>query len=212
MCTLNNLASMVHALLTATLAKLWGSKKADACAACMDSTILSHSDWANHKHCNLEPDLDATSLSLLCSGVKVSLPAALARSWVTRLLANYDGGLADAGARSWRLQPRRSCWKPDFSKVTLDAACPKMRLQQWSAYCRCNKLVMQGKSLRRLAEQAFGRLLHEGAWETCAREGVTDKSLKEILQVHNLFFRKLILDDVWLSHGAGLFSLGFCIW
>ena len=95
LCTLNNLASMVHALLTATLAKLWGSKKADACAACMDSTILSHSDWANHKHCNLEPDLDATSLSLLCSGVKVSLPAALARSWVTRLLANYDGGLAE---------------------------------------------------------------------------------------------------------------------
>ena len=72
----------------------------------------------------------------------IGMISALARAWVTRLLANSDGGLADVGARSWNLQPRRSRWKSDFSKVTLEAACPKMRLQQWSAYCRCNKLVM----------------------------------------------------------------------
>ena len=100
------------------------------------------------------------------------------------LLANHDAGLADAGARSWSLQPRRPRWKPNSSKVTLDAACPKMRLQHWAAYCRCNKLVMKGKSLQLLAEQAFARLSHEGAWEKCATEGVTDKWLKVILQVH----------------------------
>ncbi|OLQ12034.1 hypothetical protein AK812_SmicGene4141 [Symbiodinium microadriaticum] len=110
----------------------------------MDSTILSHSDWANHKHCNLEPDKFVASVPL-----RQGLTAGCSRKVIfspTMMLV-------------WRMPAR----------VTLDAACPKMRLQHWAAYCRCNKLVMKGKSLQLLAEQAFARLSHEG--RKCVKRG-----------------------------------------
>ena len=43
----------------------------------------------------------------------------------------------------------------------------------------------KGRTIIALAETAFARLTSEGAWEKCAKEGVTHESLKKTLQVFN---------------------------
>ena len=114
----------------------------------MDSDILGHPSWPTHRHCETDPDLDATSLSLLVAEAKVSLPHALARSWATRHMANYDCGLNDLQAARWDLRPGKSRnWKDMFSKAQLDNAVPLMRLQQRSAYCHHHNLRFAGKSI-----------------------------------------------------------------
>ena len=99
----------VHALLTATLAKLWGSNKADACAACMDSTILSHSDWANHKHCNLEPDKFVASVPLrqgLTAGCSRKVIFSPTMMLVWRMPARDPGAFSPAGLAGSLILPR----------------------------------------------------------------------------------------------------------
>ena len=88
---------MAHALLTSTLEKLEGATAAQECAAFAPSRFLEHPDWPTHQRCELDPDLDATPLDLLASCIKIPLHMALARSWVTRIIANHDGGLHGIG-------------------------------------------------------------------------------------------------------------------
>ena len=78
-----------------------------------------------------------------------------------------------------------------------------MRLQQWSTYCHVNHIAFGDQNLKQLAAKVFGKLTKEGAWDKAVKEGITDETLKKTLQVHNAFLRKLILHDVWLSHGKG---------
>ena len=96
---------------------------ADACASSVKSTVLSNPNWTTHKRCELEPDLDSTSLSLPSSCSGVALPTALARCWLTRLLANYDGGLEDAGVGSWSFKRgTKRNWYSAFERIHLDTS------------------------------------------------------------------------------------------
>ena len=121
-------------------------------------------------------------------------------SWVTRLEANYADGLRDLDATHWcKPQP----WKAIFQKARLDSSIPRMRVQQWQAYCVRKKMEFRGKKLLALRAPAFAKLTWDGAWEKAAKAGITDATLREILEVHSPFLRKLILHDIWLSHGKG---------
>ena len=181
-----------------------GKRRRRNAGAIRESKILCHPAWPTHRCCEVEPDLDSTSLSLLVANARASLPYALARSWAIRLMANYDGGLKDLEASRWDLTPGKSrSWQGIFKKAQLDNAVPRMRLQQWSAYCHQHKLRFSGQNMQSLAAEAFGRLTKAGAWEKAARAGVNNDTLKRILDVHNPFLRKLVLHDMWLSHRVG---------
>ena len=74
-----DMVAMSHALLTGTLEKLEGKDGARKCAAAMASNILTKKAWVNHRRCEVEPDLDSTSLYLLVSCSKDPIHIALAK-------------------------------------------------------------------------------------------------------------------------------------
>ena len=200
------LLQMVHALLVGTLSKLEGPATAKACAESFESSVLEHADWPSHSRCELEPDVDNTSLHLLVSCHAVSLPVALAMSWICRLLGNYDGVLTDLGWSQWPLQPGQitlAGTQAAFRKLYLSNACPRMRLNQWKNYRRHMGQSTEGFDQRLTAAQAFHRLSQARAWTNAARKKIDHKVLEEDLHVYDPFLRKLVLHDIWLSHGRG---------
>ena len=78
-----------------------------------------------------------------------------------------------------------------------------MRLQQWQVNCVIKKTEFKGKKLLALAAHAFAKLTWDGAWEKADKAGITDETLREILEVHSPFLRQLILHDICPSHGKG---------
>ena len=198
--------TMAHALLTSTLEKLEGATAAQECAAFAPSRFLEHPEWPTHQRCEVDPDLDATSLDLLASCIKIPLHMALARSWVTRIIANHDGGLRELGMMGWSLQPGQlslQTVRAAFKKLTLSNACPLERLVQWQAFAKKHKLVLKGCDQRMWTANLFHKLTQSGAWEKAARAGLSHETLEKHLELHSRFLRKLVLHDVWLSHRRG---------
>ena len=97
--------AMSHALLSGTVEKLEGKDEARKCAAAMASNILTKKAWVNHRRCEVEPGLDSPCLYLLVSCSKDPIHIALAKSWVTRTIANSDGGLATLGLERFSFRP-----------------------------------------------------------------------------------------------------------
>ena len=127
---------MSHALLTGTLEKLEGKDEAREYAAAMASNILTKKAWVNHRRCEVEQDLDSTSLYLLVSCSKDPIHIALAKSWVTRTIANSDGGLATLGLERFSFCPGEvslPTMKAAFKQLKLDVAYPRERLNHSSA-------------------------------------------------------------------------------
>ena len=105
--------------------------------ACPPTFLVTR--WPTQRRCELDPDLDGTSLYLLTHCVNVPLHVSLARSWVTRNIANHDGGLHELRMLSWSLRPgmvSQRTMTAVFSKPVLDNAYPRMRLQQRTAFAK----------------------------------------------------------------------------
>ena len=170
--------TMAHALLTSTLEKLEGATAAQECAAFAPSRFLEHPEWPTHQRCEVDPDLDATSLDLLASCIKIR----------------------------WSLQPGQlslQTVRAAFKKLTLSNACPLERLVQWQAFAKKHKLVLKGCDQRMWTANLFHKLTQSGAWEKAARAGLSHETLEKHLELHSRFLRKLVLHDVWLSHRRG---------
>ena len=134
----------------------------------MPSKFLGQLERSTHRHCELDPDLDATSLGLLACCIKIPLYMALARSWVTREIANHDGGLRQLGMMEWSLQPGKlslQSVRAAFKKLTISNACPLERLGQWQAFAKKHKLVVKGCDQRMWTANLFHKLTQSGAWE-----------------------------------------------
>ena len=89
------LLNVVHALLITTLEKLSGAAEAKGCLNKVSGEVFKHPAWSTHRHGELDPDLDNASLYLLDHCHKNRLSIALAKSWLMRLGANYDGVFED---------------------------------------------------------------------------------------------------------------------
>ena len=167
---------MSYALLTGTLEKLEGKDEARKCAAAMASNILTKKAWVNHRRCEVEPDLDSTSLYLLVSCSKDPIQIALAKSWVTRTIANSDGGLATLGLERFSFRPGAvslPTMKAAFKQLKLDVAYRRERLNHWKQYCEEIGEPCRGLNQRMLAAKLCYRLTQEGAWEKCVTKPST---------------------------------------
>ena len=54
-------------------------------------------------------------------------------------------------------------------------------------------MEFKGKKLLALAAHAFAKLTWDGAWEKAAKAGITDETLREILEVHSPFLRSPVV-------------------
>ena len=104
----------------------------------------------------------------------VPIHMALARSWVTRITANHDGGMDELGLQRWSLEPGKASLKTikaAFCKLTLDNSYPRIRLQQWRAFAtkRCRQL--KGCNSRTWCAQLFHELTQEKHGRKLKRRG-----------------------------------------
>jgi len=196
---------MAHALLIGTLGKI-DPQAAKACEKVIGKIpLVDHPQWPKHQRCELNPDLDNTSLHFLASSNTKSAKTALAMSWFMRCVANWDGAL-DCGISWVDTLGGRVAWKDMkclFQGLRLDVAIPQARMAQWSRHrCKCLGLC-GGFNLRNEAAKLFHNLSKTNAWEKCVRAGLSHESLETHVHVHSPFLRKLILNDLQLSHGLG---------
>ena len=94
--------------------------------------LMSHPEWSEHRRCEIEPDLDATSLSLLCSCTVVRCACTVLGH---QHFANYDGlrasscMLANKRCAPLRLETNRDGSAP-FKPAKAVSSVPQIRVQQ----------------------------------------------------------------------------------
>ena len=196
------LLHVVHALLVTTLAKVAGPKAAKQCLAKLGGEVYKHPQWPNHRHGEVCPDLDSTSLYLYEHCAWDALPLAIAKCWLVRLAGNFDGSLEtlklDLPKVIAGVVPRADVFK-SFQSLTFDVACPQARMQQWSVWSADKTKY----SMKRRIATAFWELTKKGKWHEAAAGAASHETFERILGVRNGFLRKLMLHDLYVTHRWG---------